>query len=359
MLDGLVFLCTVQVTALTVRKSNHMAFLSAAVIACVLISGPAFPADDSAESSILAPLAEQSLLLDIARAGDRIVAVGDRGHVLISVDDGASWKQVQVPTRAMLTAVSFFDKNFGFAVGHDGVILRTDDGGQNWQRVHYAPDEERPLFDLLIVGRKHIVAVGAYGYYLESNDGGQNWSPRDLRPISKDRDEAAINKSEAEDPPDDFHLNAIVAAGPQRWYMAGEAGALYRSNDSGQTWLRLPSPYEGSFSGLLSLTTDTLVVYGLQGRVYRSEDGGSDWQRVDTGTRAILTNGQRLTDGRLVLVGLSGAILVGNNLATRFTLHQQKDRRGVASVLSTNDGLLLVGEGGVRHVPLAALKGGK
>ncbi len=356
MLDGLVFLCTVQVSDLTVKKSNCLFRLCLAMFACLLFTGPVYSADSAEESSILAPLAERSLLLDIARAGDRIVAVGDRGHVLISVDDGATWKQVQVPTRAMLTAVSFFDEKFGFAVGHDAVILRTEDGGENWKRIHYAPKEERPLFDLLIVGRKHVVAVGAYGYYLESNDNGQNWAARELRTLSEPREINANNKSNADDPPDDFHLNEIVAAGPQRWYMAGEAGALYRSNDSGQTWLRLPSPYEGSFSGLISMATDTLVVYGLQGRVYRSEDGGSDWQRVDTGTRAILTNGLRLTDGRLVLVGLSGAILMGNNLATRFTLHQQKDRRGVSAVLSGSDALLLVGEGGVRRLPLTSLE---
>lgn len=309
------------------------------------------------DKSILAPLADRSLLLDIARAGKRFVVVGDRGHVLVSDDDGASWIQVQVPTRAMLTAIRFIDSKKGFAVGHDAVILRTEDAGNKWERVHFAPDEERPLFDVLIVGPKRIVAVGAYGYYLESNDGGSNWVARELRPRSLEQQKKPADRPDAEDLADDFHLNRIVAAGPQRWYMAAEAGTIYRSDDGGESWIRLPSPYEGSFFGLVPITKDALVLFGLQGRIYRSENGGAEWQRVDSGTRAILVNGLRLRDGRVVLLGLSGAILVGDESGSRFTLRQQNDRRGISSALERGSELLLVGEGGIRHLPLNELAG--
>ena len=137
--------------------------------------------------------------------------------------------------------------------------------------------------------------------------------------------------------------------------MAAEAGTVYRTDNSGQTWTRLPSPYEGSFFGILPLTTNTLLLYGLQGRVYRSEDGGNKWQRVDTGTHAILMNGLRLKDGRTALVGLSGAVLVGDKQGN----HQQTDRRGIAAAITrTNGGLLLVGEGGIRELPKNELADG-
>ena len=73
------------------------------------------------ENSELAPLAAKSLLLAVARTETSIVAVGDRGHVLLSKDDGRTWAQRLVPTRAMLTGVSFPDALHGWAVGHDGV----------------------------------------------------------------------------------------------------------------------------------------------------------------------------------------------------------------------------------------------
>ena len=75
------------------------------------------------------PLASKSLLNGIARAGTRLVAVGQRGHIVVSTDGGANWKQSAVPVSSDLTAVYFVDEKRGWAVGHDGVVLHTDDGG--------------------------------------------------------------------------------------------------------------------------------------------------------------------------------------------------------------------------------------
>ena len=65
-----------------------------------------------------------------------VVAVGERGHVLVSGDEGRSWRQADVPSRALLTGVFMHDARLGWAVGHDEVVLRTRDGGLTWERVH-------------------------------------------------------------------------------------------------------------------------------------------------------------------------------------------------------------------------------
>src|SRR6185295_6805846 len=106
------------------------------VLAAVFIGGvvradvdPADPANKPAEHE---PFAATSLLLDLARAGSRLVAVGERGHVMLSDDEGATWRQAKsVPTRDMLTAVFFADGEYGWAVGHDETILNTVDGGRS------------------------------------------------------------------------------------------------------------------------------------------------------------------------------------------------------------------------------------
>ena len=61
--------------------------------------------------------ANQSLLLDIEKAGDRLITVGERGHILISDDGGNQWQQSEVPINQMLNAVSFPDSQHGWAVG--------------------------------------------------------------------------------------------------------------------------------------------------------------------------------------------------------------------------------------------------
>ncbi|WP_295719731.1 YCF48-related protein, partial [uncultured Halovibrio sp.] len=79
-------------------------------------------------------LAAESLLLDVEYAGERLVAVGERGHIVYSDNGGESWTQAEVPVSTTLTGVDFPEGNTeeGWAVGHSGVILHTSDGGETW-----------------------------------------------------------------------------------------------------------------------------------------------------------------------------------------------------------------------------------
>ncbi len=282
--------------------------------------------------------------------GAKVIVVGERGHVLASMDGGQTWKQVQVPTRSTLTAVHFVDDQVGYTAGHDAVILKTEDGGQTWRRVHYAPEEERPLFDLWFSSRDQGVAIGAYGYYLETEDGGETWSDRVLRPV------ALASDAETSDPAEDalgedLHLYGIAQAPSGKLYMAAEAGAVYRSDDGGGTWFSLPSPYEGSFFGVLPLPGDALLLFGLQGRLFRSEDAGVNWTRVDAGTEAILMGGVQLQDTTVVIVGFAGTVLTSSDGGQTFDAHLQEDRAALATIVESGArALILVGEHGVRRV---------
>ena len=63
---------------------------------------------------------DRVILLDVAMAGKRIVAVGERGVVLLSDDNGKTWTSVRAPVTRTLTAVTFFDDKVGIAVGKVG-----------------------------------------------------------------------------------------------------------------------------------------------------------------------------------------------------------------------------------------------
>ena len=123
-----------------------------------------------------ARLAARSLLVAIATAGERLVAVGDRGIVVFSDDKGGSWTQAAaVPSQVLLTGVCFLDAQHGVAVGHDEVILTSADAGRTWQRTHYAPEAQRPLLDVWCGADGHVIAIGAYSAYLTSEDAGASW----------------------------------------------------------------------------------------------------------------------------------------------------------------------------------------
>ena len=99
------------------------------------------------EYAVASDMASQALLLDVARAGSRMVAVGEFGHVLLSDDNGESWRQAaSVPTRNTLVGVTFIDNQTGYAVGHAATILKTVDGGDNWTLQYNERQSARPRF---------------------------------------------------------------------------------------------------------------------------------------------------------------------------------------------------------------------
>jgi photosystem II stability/assembly factor-like uncharacterized protein len=309
----------------------------AAAAAGLLLAGAAGAAAAEApagERAIPARLAARSLLLDGAARGGRIVAVGERGHALVSTDGGGSWTQAEMPTRAMLTGVWMHDQSLGWAVGHDESILRTRDGGVTWETQHVEPDAERPLLDVWFRDAEHGVAVGAYGALLVTGDGGATWSERPI--------------GEA-----DFHLNQIAAAGDGRLYLAAEAGHLYRSGDGGATWTALESPYGGSYFGILPLADGGLLAFGLRGHLFRSEDGGGSWTRIETATEATLMSGAELAGGRVVICGLAGTVLTSEDGGRSFRSRALEDRRGCVAVVPAGGQALLLGEGGARRLEAA------
>jgi photosystem II stability/assembly factor-like uncharacterized protein len=334
---------------------GHVAALVASGVLSGIVRAQVDPKDSANLPAEIEPLASASLLLDLAMAGKRLVAVGERGHVLLSDDQGASWRQAKaVPTRTMLTGVFFVDADYGWAVGHDETILNTVDGGETWTRSHFAPEAQQPLLDLWFANRVSGIAVGAYGAYFTTNDGGRTWSGAKFAPAPRVPAGAASNAapSAEEEPPPDYHLNRIVGVG-NRLYIAAEGGQLYRSDDRGANWRALPSPYEGSFFGLVPIRGEGLLAFGLRGHLFRSADAGENWTALESHTTAMLTDGVAINDLRVIIGGLAGVLLVSGDAGETFTLTQQDDRKGVAALLPGPAGAVIVaGEGGVRTIRL-------
>ena len=93
-----------------IRAVTSLFAIALAASASPLSAAPGF-ADVLDTPARTTPLASKSLFQAVTRAGDRLVAVGQRGHVVVSTDGGKSWKQSAVPVSSDLTAVYFVDAN--------------------------------------------------------------------------------------------------------------------------------------------------------------------------------------------------------------------------------------------------------
>ncbi|UBM26719.1 hypothetical protein K8374_07065 [Pseudomonas sp. p1(2021b)] len=312
---------------------------ASALLALALATGAGGARAAAAEEySVESARASQSLLIDVAHAGKRLVVVGDRGHILFSDDQGKTWAQARVPTRQLLTAVFFLDDKRGWAVGHDAQVLASNDGGATWSKQFEDLAREAPLLDVAFLDAQHGFAVGAYGALLETTDGGQHW--QDI--------------GERLDNPDQLHLNAIAQVKDGGLFIVGEQGSMFRSSDNGQSWSVVQSPYEGSLFGVIGTTqARTLLAYGLRGNLLRSTDFGDTWQPIPLKSARGpfefgLASATLLEDGSLVLVGNSGSVLRSQDDGQSFSVYNRADRIALSAATGLADGgLLLVGQGGV------------
>jgi photosystem II stability/assembly factor-like uncharacterized protein len=281
---------------------------------------------------------QRLLLLDAERFANRIVAVGDRGYIVISDDQGKTWRRAKTPAAPLIAAVDFLDDKLAIAVGHDSVILVTSDGGESWTQQFSAPAEQRPLLDVIFVKKDFAVAVGAYGAYYESTDAGKTWTARKITA-------------------DDKHFNAIVELGEGAMLILGEAGAILASGDWGKTWVPVTSPYKGSLFGALISDDGAVVAFGMRGRIYRSTDKGKNWKQVDNASTATLIGGDKLADGTLVVVGAAGTALVSRDNGQSFVPLATGTTKGFSKVVAgAPDKVLLLGEAGAIEVTLPTRK---
>ncbi|MEY3000507.1 MAG: hypothetical protein RL648_721 [Verrucomicrobiota bacterium] len=267
------------------------------------------------------PEASRSALLDATMAGDRVVAVGERGHILLSDDFGKSWRQANTPTRTTLTAVSFANASNGWAVGHDNQVLVTRDAGESWQRQYLPIDPQNHMLDTLFIDEGLGLVVGAYGIAFRTSDGGQRWM------------DMVVSEEE-------MHVNRITAGPTGRLYLAIEGGSLLESEDNGATWSELNSPYDGSLFGVLPLNATTLLTYGLRGNIYRSSDAGETWEPASGTVPVLLIDGIRTASGSILMAGQNGEFLISTDSGRTFSLWKVPVM-GASSVLEMPDGAIL------------------
>ena len=372
------------------RKTLTSRFLGAVITSLAMV----FSANALSENtfvdvldapSVKMPKASKSLLLDIARAGDRLVAVGPYGHILFSDDSGKSWTQAEVPVQTQLNSVFFIDDKKGWVVGQDAIILGTTDGGANWVKLHdgyvenspihaiikeaeikrvaaeeaidnpntddadelaeiedafYAADDlaavvkkyqTSPLLDVWFKNENEGFVVGSYAQFYHTTDGGKTWeSWRDRLDNFEDHNNAILGLDDG----------TIVIATEKSNY-DGAKVKVYRSSDFGENWENITTQFDRSLYGLFyNAAAEQIYAVGMSGMVLRSSDRGATWelQPLDIETEFLSFAGLTTKSGDIKIVGNNGQFTTGTSESEKLHVLLRQDRVNMTAIVETADG---------------------
>jgi len=232
---------------------------------------------------------EHVRMLAATNAGERIVAVGDHGVILLS-DNGREFRQARaVPVSSTLTSVAFVDASRGWAVGHWGVVLTTTDGGETWSLQRSDVTVDQPLFSVYFRSPLDGVAVGLWSLMLTTHDGGATWKPVSL-PLPPGATKADRNLY-------------TVFGDRTATYVTAEKGGVLKSTDGGRSWKYLETGFSGSlWSGVV--LDDRVCVGGLRGNLLCSRDAGESWSPVAQANLSSSISAMA-SRGPIILVGTS------------------------------------------------------
>lgn len=232
------------------------------------------------------------------------VGVTSAGNKIFrTLDAGNSWTPVstvaQLSSTGPAVSFEFVDSLTGFAVGGGDVFLRTDDGGASWTTLGSSgvtgpggPTGGQPG-DFL--GRMScatalncLVSTSSGSRILRTTDGGQNWNS--VSPSSRP-------------------IYTVATTIPNRAVAAGDGGETILTTDGGITWSPLARGVSGDYNGMNVRSTRDALIFGPRGNLARTEDGGGSWRALNVTTSANVLDAAFPTLNRGFVLDSLGAVL--------------------------------------------------
>ena len=222
--------------------------------------------------------------------------------MFITSDAGSTWRETQIyrtgefkNATPEFLSIRFADKKRGLIVGSllnasndvvDSLVMRTEDGGETWNRVIVPAKGE--LYHLDYNGSSHGWIVGDDGMILATVNGGHTWI------VQNSKTKLALFNIDFRD--DD------------EGYAVGEKGVILRTEDGGLNWQRVATNSQTSFMRVDFADDKNGWVVGHDGSVLRSSDKGKTWVKQTSGTRGNLY-GLYITKKYGYAVGAKGTLL--------------------------------------------------
>jgi len=242
-----------------------MGLLPWVIIATLLWAGLFIRPQPVGGTIVPAPLERRDQFYGLALLpSGELLAAGSYGKILKIAQDG-SISRLPTDVRNTLQDIAVWDAHHAVAVGNDGEVLYTRDGGASWQQAADVPRSEvaNKLNRVRIGAEGLAIASGEMGALLISRDYGSTWG--------RLREE------------EDVAWNDVAILDGGRLVLVGEFGRIVLGNLDGQEWRDIDAGTGTSLMAVSFRDAQNGVAVGLEGTVLETSDAGESWTPRDVG----------------------------------------------------------------------------
>ncbi|MBN1447149.1 MAG: hypothetical protein JXA28_04405 [Bacteroidetes bacterium] len=244
-----------------------------------------------------------------------VTAVGENGLILHSTDGGSNWREIPSGTTQVLRRIRWHSPSLGVILGNSGTALKSTDAGQSWTSLNTGTS--KTLLDIHFFDNRTWILIGQAAQVLNTTDGGATFSD----------DGSGTN-----------NYNEIAIYG-DFGVLVGNKGTIRVTRDGGKKWRSSTSPIDLELTSVSIGDDSTAVIVGVNGSILRSSNRGEEWEEIYTSvpiSNYRLSAVQHLTRDHVVFAGYGGLVFESSDAGVTWIPQESNTHLNIEGMAFTN-----------------------